>query len=214
MTYYGKMQGLMTLSESADYNRGESWGPTFEWSPVEFMGPLVTPAAVGPDGLTINTTMLSTVHGLLIENLSSTATENVRVDWYSRIGYQAPGVLGFTFTNGVPDTIVDADAAGTFLTNYARVGCYVYVAGTAGDNGTYLVTAAAADALTVNQNATFTGATEIITLRFLCLNSIWIPPNSGYIMVVGPTMAPLWTASNIVLTSAVGTPNCRLSFFN
>ncbi len=207
MTYYTKLQGLCTHGESSDYNRADSWGPTYAWSPTAFQRPTVIAASTAE--VTLDTTHFSTITGMMVENLSTTAAEIVRLDWYEIIGSQADAGGGFTFADDNPDTITDADTTNQFVVNGARVGDWVYVTGSTNNDGTHLIQAVAVSVITVPAATALTAeAAAAINLTFLSKNSVQIP-DEGFVLLTGN----IHPASNVLVDAASGTPNCRFTFF-
>jgi hypothetical protein len=210
MTYYARLRALIELSEASTYDRSNDYPAEYTFSPTKLQPPLVVAAAT--TGETVDLTHFTSVTGMLLRNLSTTAAETIRVDWYEEVGSQAVGATGYTFANANPDTIADADAAGTFVTNGARAGDWVVVTAstTAARDGTYLIQTAAVDLLTVGANHDFAaviGTDATSALSFQSFNSNVLPASGGFIMAVGS----IQTAAGLALTSASGTPNCEIT---
>src|SRR5512146_2183450 len=147
MSDYARLRLLLEVAENASYYNGEQHQLEATLTPDEWTVKQVWDAPTG--GATVSLTNLDSCTGFVLENKS--ATYPVLVEWWTQTGTQANGgAAGFVIADANPDTIVDGNALGTFVTNGAVAGGYVRCASSedAGNDGTHLLQAAAANTLT------------------------------------------------------------------
>ena len=165
-------------------------------------------------GITFDLGNWTTINGIMVENLSTTAAETVDIEFYVPRGSQTDTVTFAQAATG--DTITDDSAAGTMVTNGSRAGSYVRItaAATAANNATWLIRSSTTNAVTLVTESTLTAdAADAVVLYFEDRCTLQVPAaasNESAILVVGGPVTP---EQDLLLTSASGTPACLVTVF-
>lgn len=214
MPTWTRLRTVLEHADNSTFARARTYGGLQSFlSQNEHIGPgAVIQAAT--TGVTFELGNFTTINCLMVENLSTTAAETVDVEWYCPRGSQTDTVTFAQVATG--DTITDDSSAGTMVTNGSRAGSYVRItaAVTAANNATWLIRSSTINAVTLVTESTLTAdGADAVVLYFEDRCTQQLPAASTSEQAILFIGGPITPEQDLLLTSASGTPACRITVF-
>lgn len=214
MPTWARFRGVLEHADNSTFAKAKTYGSLQNFlSQDEHIGP-GTIIEAATTGITFELGNFTTINGMMIENLSTTSGEDVDVEWYCPRGSQTDTVTFAQAATG--DTITDDSSAGTMVTNGSRAGSYVRItaAATAANNATWLIRSSTINVVTLVTESTLTAdGADAVVLYFedRCTQQInAATTGTQSILFIGGPVTP---EQDLLLTSASGTPACRITVF-